>query len=83
VGLAKGVCDGMLAFKIENINRKPDAIEIRVIPYMLCKLAVIIEKNMVWHCSGHSKGLLDHLLWDNIRILLIRNSVEYVMHNNC
>lgn len=77
VGLAKSVCDGMLALEMEDINRKPDTVEIGVIPYNLCKLAVIVEENMVRHCSGYSKRPLDHLLVDgNIRIPLIINSVE-------
>lgn len=52
----------MLTVKMKDVNREANVLEFRVILHMFRKVAIIVEKNMIWHLSVDSKGSLDEFL---------------------
>jgi hypothetical protein len=60
--LAEDILLRMLTVKMEDINGEAYILEIRVVLHIFCKIAIIVEKDVIWHLSIDSKGTLDEFL---------------------
>ena len=60
--MAEDILLRMLTVKMKDINREAYILQVRVVLHMFCKIAIIVEKDVIWHLSIDSKGTLDEFL---------------------